>query len=627
MTVSTDTARVDYNGDGAQTAFTVTFRFLDESHLKVILVESDGTEVVQTITTHYTVTGTGGDAGTVTMVTAPASGEKLIIKRNIPFTQLTDLQTNGPLPANSLEDMVDQLTMASQQVNERIDRSLHFKESSDLTDVEMDDLVANKVLIVNSSADSVEMGPTADEIAAAQAEATAAAASAAAAAASAALAATVQEELVVAGGTADAITATHTSPVSLADKTRVLVRAIFANTATAPTFAPDGLAAHTVVKEGRIALVAGDIADDQIMSMIYNSANTEWELQNPSNPLDTDATMASAVDTLAPSQLAAKTYADLSRTNTAINGGFKVWQRRTGGAAVSCPVATETYLADRVFVNPAGEAILQIRGDAVRPGSKEKYTLLLSGATSTTTVNIGLQRYEAINIPGIKRSVTISMWVLNGSGADYTPTLLLGTPNAVENYTAVTNRLTQVLGTAVDGVWTELTHVVDISGYTNIDNGLQVELQIPSGSLVVGNTVTIMEFQLEPSTVVTPFESRPYSEELALCKWYYERIVSEVNNQVLGCGYVSSTSDGRIPVNYTEKRIIPTIDISNVTHFGLLNSAGSIASAAGTVFAQIAKKTARFNVTGASSPYTEKNAILATFPTAGTGYIEIKAEL
>ena len=293
MTVSTEVARKDYAGNGVLTTFPTTFRFLDNSHLKVILVvDSTGVETTQTITTDYTVTGADAAAGgDVEMITPPASGETLIIKRSIPNTQLTDLQTNGPLPADAIEDMVDQLTMRVQESDERVDRSLHFKESSTLTDIEMDDLVADKLLIVNSTGDGVEMGPTADDIAGAQAEATAAAASAAAAlvsetnaAASEAVALAAASELVVATGTADAIVATHATPVTLADKTRVAFRAIFANATTTPTYAPDGLTAHTIVKEGRVALVAGDIADDQVVYMAYNLANTEWEMENPVSP-------------------------------------------------------------------------------------------------------------------------------------------------------------------------------------------------------------------------------------------------------------------------------------------------------------------------------------------------------
>lgn len=86
-----------------------------------------------------------------------------------------------------------------------------------------------------------------------------------------------------AGGTADAITADFTPDLTLADKTICVVIAGSANATTTPTFAPDGLTARTIVKDGGKALVAGDIrAAGHALLLEYNLANTRWELLNPS---------------------------------------------------------------------------------------------------------------------------------------------------------------------------------------------------------------------------------------------------------------------------------------------------------------------------------------------------------
>lgn len=117
MTVATSTARIVYNGNGSTTAFSFPYYFLEDSHLEVIIQSSAGVETVQTITTHYTVSGAGEAAGgTVTMVTAPATGAKLIIQRNVPATQTTEFPPNDRLPAASLERAVDKLTMLVQQL-------------------------------------------------------------------------------------------------------------------------------------------------------------------------------------------------------------------------------------------------------------------------------------------------------------------------------------------------------------------------------------------------------------------------------------------------------------------------------------------------------------------------------
>ena len=85
------------------------------------------------------------------------------------------------------------------------------------------------------------------------------------------------------GGTADVITATY-SPVitALVDGQLCFVRATLANATTTPTFNPSGLGAGTIVKNGGVALAAGDIVGDGHQLILrYDLAGTQWELLNP----------------------------------------------------------------------------------------------------------------------------------------------------------------------------------------------------------------------------------------------------------------------------------------------------------------------------------------------------------
>jgi hypothetical protein len=84
-------------------------------------------------------------------------------------------------------------------------------------------------------------------------------------------------------GSADAITVDYTPNLTLSDGVIAIFRASAANATTTPTFAPDGLTAHTIVKQGGAALAAGDIpgANAEVI-LRYNLANTRWELLNPS---------------------------------------------------------------------------------------------------------------------------------------------------------------------------------------------------------------------------------------------------------------------------------------------------------------------------------------------------------
>lgn len=85
-----------------------------------------------------------------------------------------------------------------------------------------------------------------------------------------------------AAGTVDAITANFTPDLTLADQTGCYVVCAGANVTTTPTFAPDGLTAHTITARGGAALKVGDIGGAGFVALlIYNLANTRWELLNP----------------------------------------------------------------------------------------------------------------------------------------------------------------------------------------------------------------------------------------------------------------------------------------------------------------------------------------------------------
>lgn len=159
MTVSSAENRVQYAGDGAVGAFPVTFGFQTNSHIKVILtVDSTGIETTQTETTHYTLTGAGQEStgGTVTMITEPASGETLTIKRNVPQTQETDYVANSDFPESSHEAALDKLTHMIQELEEVIGRGLTFKETSAISNKTIDDPVALQFLRWNSDVSSIE---------------------------------------------------------------------------------------------------------------------------------------------------------------------------------------------------------------------------------------------------------------------------------------------------------------------------------------------------------------------------------------------------------------------------------------------------------------------------------------
>ena len=130
MTISSTANRTSTAGDGSVTAFSFPYLFFADNDLKVILVvDSTGVETTKTITTHYTVAGAGVAAGgTVTMGSAPAVGETLVIIREEQYTQGLDLVENDPFPSALVEQQLDTLTMLSQQLKDESDRSVKLSD-------------------------------------------------------------------------------------------------------------------------------------------------------------------------------------------------------------------------------------------------------------------------------------------------------------------------------------------------------------------------------------------------------------------------------------------------------------------------------------------------------------------
>jgi hypothetical protein len=133
MTITHETNKVEAPGNGVATEFSfapVTILALD--HLQVIRVHADGFE--ETLER-----GVGPDAYAVIVEDLPGTGfvrfpqdesfalpvgERLIMRRILPFTQPTRLRNLGPYFARTQETSFDRATMQIQQLAEEISRAV-----------------------------------------------------------------------------------------------------------------------------------------------------------------------------------------------------------------------------------------------------------------------------------------------------------------------------------------------------------------------------------------------------------------------------------------------------------------------------------------------------------------------
>jgi len=155
MTVNTTISRTDpLNGDAVSTVFPVPFYFLANTDL---LVYVGG--VLQTLTTHYSVSGAGNAAGgSVTFVTAPPAGTgNVVIVREVDLLQSTKYPANDPFPARTHETALDKLTMLAQRTRDLIKRSFTLADfSTAAVSLAIPDPVAAKFLRWNASATGLE---------------------------------------------------------------------------------------------------------------------------------------------------------------------------------------------------------------------------------------------------------------------------------------------------------------------------------------------------------------------------------------------------------------------------------------------------------------------------------------
>lgn len=127
MAVTASYTPVETAGNGVTTAFSFSFKIFAQTDITVYVRGTGGALTTKTLTTHYTVSfDTDAETGTVTMLTAPASGEYCRIVRNTARTQGTSFPREGVTPAKSVENALDKLTLQTQELYRLIDGNAEF---------------------------------------------------------------------------------------------------------------------------------------------------------------------------------------------------------------------------------------------------------------------------------------------------------------------------------------------------------------------------------------------------------------------------------------------------------------------------------------------------------------------
>lgn len=133
MTVSTTVNTVVYRGNGATTDFAVPFKVLDVDHLVVTRrVFATGADDHTYIGTDYDYAGIGDPSGTLTLDgTALDSDFELVIERIVPYTQDLDIVNAGGFYPETVENQLDLMVMATQQLVDLSERGIKVPVGED----------------------------------------------------------------------------------------------------------------------------------------------------------------------------------------------------------------------------------------------------------------------------------------------------------------------------------------------------------------------------------------------------------------------------------------------------------------------------------------------------------------
>lgn len=157
MTVSSETTRNDYTGNGVTTEFAYSFRIWSNTNLTVVTADEDGVESVLELTTDYTVTGAGQTTGgNVTLLTPLADGHKLTILSDIPALQGQKLSTQSGFSASVQEASLDKLTRIAQQNGEAVGRAACLPRTLQGVDPTLPQPLAGAALGWNADEDGLE---------------------------------------------------------------------------------------------------------------------------------------------------------------------------------------------------------------------------------------------------------------------------------------------------------------------------------------------------------------------------------------------------------------------------------------------------------------------------------------
>lgn len=487
MTISSTTNRAQFNCDGSTTSFPFTFRYLEASDLQVYLASPTGTVTLLTLNVDYQITpAIPGPGGTLSFLggylsSPPGSGYTLTILRFVPRTQEVDFINGDSLDENNIEGMGDKLTMMVQDLDERIGRAVTVPPSSGISNISVPDPVAGAFLRWNLSGNGLENATYVDPTLITISDYWRAVIDGGD---------TLPEALTAMGLDPSLSTLTLPDNVTISDFAKTLLDDTDAATARATLGVPDASES------------AKGIAEIATQTEV-NTGTDDARIVTP-----------------------AKLYATpgIYRKNVIINGCARVAQRGGShdlttvyayGAVDRWRVAVNSATGFTSGVTSQGASTAYVSGNFINFGSLN-FTQANAVLCATR-----IEAKDAAFLYGKTISIQFKVWHNLGSTVNANGVIL--SANSVDNHaTQTAQHIQSDVSCADNTVTTVKWEGLAINSACAI-NGFELAIVVDVVSCT-NKSVSIGDVQLEIGNVCTPFDFRPYPEELALCQRYFWRL-------------------------------------------------------------------------------------------------------
>jgi hypothetical protein len=331
----------------------------------------------------------------------------------------------------------------------------------------------------------------------------------------------------------------------------------------------------------------------------YVYSGTDWV------PLASEVTNLTAYQT--------KALAQAPYRNLLINGDMQVAQRATSAASIT----TDGYrTVDRYYFGPnsMGTWTMSQENDAPSgSGFRQSAKVLCTTADASPAAGdyvLFVQRIEGQNLQHLKKGtasaeqLTLSFWVKSNVTGTYIAEL--------QDYDN-TRQVSKSYTVSASGVWERktITFPADTTGVLDNDNntGIALNMWLGAGSTFTSGTLNssswagntdanrtvgqvnlasatnnywqVTGVQLEVGDTATPFEFKPYAQDLEECQRYYYRLTTVNSGDALtGFGESYATTVGQT-VSYAPqvmRATATTVDYANIGWITPSTGSGSITS-------------------------------------------------